>query len=418
MAENITIRGKTMADLKELRNQRGKAIADARAILDKVEAGKRQMTDEETTQYNNLIAESQRLKDHVSREERQQELDREAAELEIRGEPGKKKETASTSPLGTDEYRAAFVKFCAFGNAGLNQDEVRALSAGTGTQGGFLLLPEQMVGQILKGIDDMVFIRQRATKFSVPSATSLGIPTLTADPADADWTTELATGSEDSTMAFGKRNLYPQKPLAKRMKISNELLQRLPGIEGFVRDRLTYKFGISHEKAFLSGTGAGQPLGLFTASNDGISTGRDVSEGNEATFPTFDGLIAAKYTLKGQYWNRADWMFHRDCLKILAKIKDADGQYIWRESVRAGEPDMLLGRPVHMTEYAPNTFTTGLYVGLLGDFSYYWIADATDMTIQRLVELYAETNQTGLIGRMSSDGMPVLEEAFVRVKLG
>ena len=270
---------------------------------------------------------------------------------------------------------------------------------------------------ILKGVDDAVFIRQKAKTFPVPAATSYGIPTMTADAADADWTTELATGSEDSTMAFGKRALYPQKPIAKRIKISNELLQRFPGIEAFVRERLVYKFAITHEKAFMTGSGAGKPLGLFTASNSGISTGRDVSTGNTITYPTFDGLTEAKYTLKGQYWNRADWMFHRDCLKVLAKIKDGDGQYIWRESVRAGEPDTLLGRPVHMSEYVPNTMTTGLYVGILGDFSYYWIADALDMTIQRLVELYAETNQTGLIGRMSSDGMPVLEEAFVRIKL-
>jgi hypothetical protein len=40
------------------------------------------------------------------------------------------------------------------------------------------------------------------------------------------------------------------------------------------------------------------------------------------------------------------------------------------------------------------------------------------LTVQRLTELYAETNQVGLIGRMEADGMPVLEEAFARVKLG
>jgi len=37
--------------------------------------------------------------------------------------------------------------------------------------------------------------------------------------------------------------------------------------------------------------------------------------------------------------------------------------------------------------------------------------------MQRLVELYAATNQVGFVGRLESDGMPVLAEAFVRVKL-
>jgi HK97 family phage major capsid protein len=110
-------------------------------------------------------------------------------------------------------------------------------------------------------------------------------------------------------------------------------------------------------------------------------------------------------------------MFHPDGAKQIAKLQDDDGQYIWRESVRVGEPDRLLGMPIYMSEYAPNTFTTGLYVGALGDFSYYWIADAMSMEMQRLVELFAAANQVGLVGRLESDGMPVLGEAFVRVKL-
>jgi HK97 family phage major capsid protein len=82
--------------------------------------------------------------------------------------------------------------------------------------------------------------------------------------------------------------------------------------------------------------------------------------------------------------------------------------------VREGEPDRILGMPMVISEFAPNTFTTGKYVGLFGDFSNYWIVDALSMQIQRLSELYAETNQVGFIGRLETDGAPVLEEAFVR----
>jgi len=263
----------------------------------------------------------------------------------------------------------------------------------------------------------MVFIRQRATKYRLPTAASLGAASLAADPEDGAWTTELATGTEDGTMSFGNRELNPH-PLAKRIKMSNKLLRMASGVDGLVRQRLAYKFGVTQEKAFLTGNGVNQPLGVFTASANGVTTARDVSTGNTATSVTFDGLIEAKYSLKGQYWQRADWLFHRDVLKQIAKLKDGDGEYIWRQSVRDGEPDMLLGRPVMMSEFAPNTLTTGQYVGMLGDFSQYWIADALDFQIQVLKELYAETNQTGFIGRLESDGMPVLPEAFARVKLG
>ena len=61
---------------------------------------------------------------------------------------------------------------------------------------------------MLKDVDDIVYIRQLATKYQITKAASLGIPSLEADPADADWTTELETGSADSTMSFGKENLH------------------------------------------------------------------------------------------------------------------------------------------------------------------------------------------------------------------
>ena len=410
--------------LKDLRDQRGKMVADARGILDKADAEKRALLPEEDAKYKELFDKQSELRGSIEREEQLAEAERTAAEQTLRSkdaiadaEKGKSTDPeARISPRGTDEYRAAFGKFLRGGRAACSEAEMRALQADNDVSGGYTVAPMQMVDQLVKFVDNAVFIRQRATKFRLANSASMGAPALDADPADADWTSELATGNEDSAMAFGKRELHT-RPLAKRIKISNKLLQLNPSIESFVRDRLAYKFAVSQEKAFMTGTGANQPLGIFTASTQGITTARDVSTGNATTAPTYDGLISAKYSLKGEYWMKADWIFHRDVLAIVSKIKDGDGQYMWRESVLEGEPDRLLGRPVMMSEYAPNTMTTGLYCGILGDFSNYWIADALDMQVQRLVELYAESNQVGFIGRLETDGMPVLAEAFARVKL-
>ena len=182
-------------------------------------------------------------------------------------------------------------------------------------------------------------------------------------------------------------------------------------------ERLAYKFGVTEEKAFMTGTGSNQPLGLFTSSADGISSARDVSTGNTTTAIQFDGLIEAKYSVKGGYWANAKWLFHRDAMKNISKLKDGEGQYLWLPSVREDEPDRLLGQELLTSEFVPNTFTTGLFVGMYADFSKYWIADALSVVVQRLVELYAENNQDGFIGRLEVDGMPVLEEAFARVTL-
>jgi HK97 family phage major capsid protein len=218
-------------------------------------------------------------------------------------------------------------------------------------------------------------------------------------------------------MSFGKRELKPH-PLAKSIKVSNKLLRSAAmNVEAIVQARLAYKFAVSQEKGFMTGNGVDKPLGIFTASADGVPTSRDVSAGNTTTLIKMDGLIAAKYSLKAQYQAVARWLFHRDAMKQISQLTDGQGQYLWQPSLQAGQPDRLLGLPIMMSEYVPNTFTTALYVGMLADFSWYWIADALDMQVQRLVELYAETNQTGYIGRLETDGMPVLAEAFARVKL-
>lgn len=412
--------------LKELHEQRMKAVNDMRALTDKAAAEKRDLTNEELAQHSTLFAEQERLQNLMTAEQRTIDLARQEAEKRGQDEANKREAPqASGKPHGTAEYRAAFGSFLTGGMSGLTADEVRALSAGVGSQGGYTIMPEQLSTELLKAVDDIVAIRRLATVIRVTQGASLGVVSLDADPADADWTTEAGIGSEDTTMAMGKRKMVPN-PMGKLLKVSNDLLRAagagktsLP-IEQLVRDRLAYKFAIPQEKAFMTGTGVGQPLGLFTAHADGIPTSRDYVGGNSSTAIVFDALRGARYQVKDQYRARARWLFHRSAIENIAKLREGSGtgQYLWEPSNRVGEPDRLLGNEVISSEYVPNTFTTGLYVGMFGDFSYYWIADEMDLQIQRLVELYAAANQTGFIGRASTDGQPVLAEAFVRIKLG
>lgn len=396
---------------RELLAKRAELINQARAMLEAAEKEKRDFSAEEQTNYDAIFADMSKIDKKLENLRKLGTVD----DGEFRSaEPEKPEgsERGNRSPEEEKRMRA----FDAFLRRGAILPELRALQADSDAAGGFYTTPQQFVNRLIQAIDDQVFIRQWATPNTVTQAQSLGVPTLAADPADADWTSELGTGNEDSSMSFGKRELKPN-PLAKRIKVSNRLLRLTPEVESLVILRLAYKFGITYEKAGMTGNGANQPLGVFTASADGISTSRDMSTDNTATAFTTDGLKNAKYALKGGYWPRARWLFHRDGVKLLAKLKDGDGRYMWQNSIQLGQPDMLDGIPLFTSEYVPNTFTTGLYVGILGDFSYYWIADALDFSIQRLNELYAATNQTGFIGRLESDGMPVLEEAFVRVKL-
>lgn len=405
--------------IQELREQRAKVLSLAREINDKALTEKRELTDEENANYAKAMADFHQLGDQIKREEELDREERAMAEIATRqvdqniGAPRETREDASEE---AEERRIqAFNEFLITGE---RSQEFRAMQVDKDTKGGFLATPQQMINRLLKAVDNVVVMRGVSSVFQVPQAVSLGVPSLDADPADPTWVTELQTGSEDDTMALGKRELRPH-PAAQRLKVSETLLRMVPSAEGLVRDRLSYKMGVVLENAYMNGSGAKQPLGLFTASSDGISTGRDVSTGNTTTSITVDGLKSVKGTLKGQYRNRPStrWVFHRDAMTQIGKLKDGEGRYLLQDNIAQADGMQLLGIPVIESEYAPNTFTTGQYVGILGDLSFYWIADSLDFRIKRLAELYAETDQVGFITRIETDGMPVLEEAFVRVKL-
>lgn len=435
---------------RDLKAERRGLIEENRKLNDRVEDEGRDFTSEEQEKFDRRFDDIGELTERIERLERQDQIERdylpEDGSREPRGgrpdpDDNRKGDSGPTRTEyrtevdarpgvpaiertyvfdGTEEdrerhreaMRAYFLHPQDRGRA-----EQRALEATDDTQGGYTYPDQQFVADLIKFVDNMVFVRGLARVHQLTSGDSIGRPSLDTDPSDADWTTELATGSEDTSMAFGKRELNPS-PLAKRIKVSRTLLRRSGmGIEQLVRERLGYKFGVTEEKAFMTGSGEDQPLGIFTADSSGISTSRDVNTDNTTTEIRFDGLKSAKFSIKGAYYPNLRWVFHRDAVKQISKLKDGNGQYIWQDSVQTGEPDRLLGFPVLISEYAPNTFTTGQYVGILGDFSRYEIAEALNMTVQRLDELYAESNEVGFIGRMEVDGMPVLEEAFARVTL-
>lgn len=83
----------------------------------------------------------------------------------------------------------------------------------------------------------------------------------------------------------------------------------------------------------------------------------------------------------------------------------------------AGIPAAKDGDQENISEYAPNTFATGLYVAVFGDMSFYWVADSLENDRPVLREMLALTNQAGKKATKWTDGQPVLAEAFSRLKL-
>lgn len=452
----------TSEKIVQARQRRSKLIADARAIRDRADKeSKRDLNSEETEQITRILGgqdkegksvkgeidtvddELRSLEVQQKQEQRLEQLERENGQHEPRrtdpngtgdGDDAERRRhnanehryqlrhsgrervlPIAASATNSDEYRAAYEKFLKSGStAGLEQ---RVLQADNLPEGGFLVAPQQMAAGLIKGVDDLVLIRQWATVHSVGSSDSLGHPTLDTDVSDAEWTGELGSPTNDTAPRFGKRELKPHQ-LMKEIRVSQKLIRKVASVEALVNQRLSYKFGVSQEKAFMTGDGANKPLGLFTASSDGISTGRDVNSGANTTF-TFDGVIKAKWSIKSAYWGRPGfrYLFHRDCMREIALLKDGENRYLLRSDASKPNQYTIDGTAVELSEFAPNTFTQNLYGGLVGDFSFYHIADSMSLLIQRIVDSEAaRKNSVHMIAVADADGMPVLEEAFARIK--
>lgn len=413
-----------MKSLKELIDARNKAVADARTLLDGAKDGK--LSSEEEQQYDRIDNEIDRLQGEIDAKRAQGNRQTPPARLGSAGSQGEIKVNLGrrgemTLQPGTPEhgraskeYEESFAHYLSGGQVGRQS---LALQVSNKAKGG-ILVPTMMAAGIIQALDDMVFMRQLATTQTLGSAVSLGAVSYDTDYADADWTPEVrATDmSEDDDARWGSRELMPHL-LTKLVLWSQKLARSVPSLLEFVKGRVAYKFGITEEKAFLTGDGAQKPLGVFVASEQGVPTSRDVVAGSATAFVS-DDIWRVFFNLKEQYQKAATWLVSREFISRLRRLKTTDNQYIWQPGMN-GMPGTICDRPYVTSEHVPATYTTGLYVAMLADFKTgYWIADAIDMTFEDVSLLFTLQNKGGVKASKETDGAPVQAEAFSRLILG
>lgn len=424
----------------QLREKRATIVNSARELTNKAHAENRDLSAEEQQTFDRAMEDVDKLEREIKAAEREGRL---AAAENSLDRPVERRgrlidETVSQrerglDPAGASARREAFRHWLMTGDIPENirsnprtMAELRDTIISTDSKGGYLIAPVEISDDIVKGLNDAVFVRALCEAAGsikkVKAAKALGVRKRTTRMSDANWTTEVQAVSEDTTGAFGRRDLTPVL-LSKLAKVSILTLMQAVDAESEINDELVYKFGVTEEKAYLTGSGSAQPLGVFIADANGISTARDVTAAG-ATAITGDDLINVKYSLKAQYRRGpgVSWILNRNVIKVIRKLKiSASGvagefQYVWQPGLTAGAPDTLLDLPLNESEYAPGTITTGLYTAVLGNFRFYRIAEVADIMFTRLNELYQGTNEIGVIGRRWLDGAPVLEEAFARLK--
>jgi HK97 family phage major capsid protein/HK97 family phage prohead protease len=399
-----TTKGSNKMNKNEIMTERKKVLDRMRELDDAPE------NSETRSEYSRLDAEFERLSGDIDKIKRRETLDQREVMLS----------QSQRSPIKPTPERAERREEPeSFGEKREMEYFQRALSmdGGSGDQAGYLISPTMMGKIITKAKDDTPIIAACDTMM-VEKAASIMLPTLESDPADPTWTSELRIGAEDTEMGFQGRALSPH-PLAQYIKISKKLIEAsVDNVNALVEDRMGYKFSLVQENGICNGTGANQMLGVFVNSTHGLGTDRDCSTHNTATQVKADNLIEMIYTLKAGYLRNSIWAWHRDAIRQIRQLKTGDGQYLLSVGLTENAPDKIIGRPLMISEFVPHTFTSGQYVGILGDWKYYKIAVAKNTTFEILRELFALSNQIAVVARAELDGMPSISEAFVRCKMG
>lgn len=424
-----------MSNLNALFDERANLITKATQITAKSKAeGRDTFTAEERAEFDKLLAATDALNAQIETAQRDEEDRRDDAQRSERlrqlteqnhrarprqSEPPVNRNTHSNTSQRREDSRDYADWFNAmvrrdFREAGrIEQRAGSPYSVGTDAVGGYLLVPTVVRNELIEKMDEMCEILGMVERVNIGDAKTLGVTKVTARMDDADWTSEVTAVTADTAGAIGRRDLTPVM-LTKYLKVSMSLLQRSPDAVPFITRQMARLFGVTLEKALLTGSGSSQPLGIFTASANGISTARDVTSASTTGF-TYANLVSLKYSLKTVYHRTARLFLHRDVVAYALKLLDSQNRPIFLPSNQPGVADSILGMPISYSEFCPSTFTAGLYLACWGDPSYIYMADAMQYSLQFADQLYAGTNQVAVYGRMEADASPVLEEAFSRL---
>lgn len=288
----------------------------------------------------------------------------------------------------TETYERAFSKYLGSPDHPMwTPEEQRAIVVGTNTSGGFLLptvidptliLTNNGTDNAIRQISRVVTLTGDSNSVVVPS--SAGVT--------ASWDGELVEVSDDSPEIA--RTSIPIYKGAAFVMASIEATQDL----GILIDSLRMLFQDAKDRlegaAFATGSGSGQPTGIFTALD--ANTNVELTTTTAATVGAVD-LHAVYRSLPVRHRANATWLLNplwNLGLKTLgAQTSDSIGD------IRDGTTGRLLGRPVVEAEDAPAVTTTTALDNVLvfGDFRNYVIAQKPgSMAVEYIPHIFGNTN--------------------------
>ncbi len=207
---------------------------------------------------------------------------------------------------------------------------------------------------------------------------------------DAGWITEADSIGDTATPTIDRISI-PLHELNATPKASQRLLDDSAfDVEGWLSERIASRFARAENAAFISGDGVDKPKGFLahdSVPNDTWQWGQigHLTTGEAGGFGPDGGdtLIDLVYALGAGYRANASFMMNSATAGEVRKLKDAEGRYVWAESLTEGQPARLLGYPVAIAEEMPD-IADGEDAIAFGDFrSAYTIAERPDLRVLR-----------------------------------
>lgn len=369
--------------IKRLLEQRANIWEGMKAVTDKAAAESRDLTAEETGEFEKRNADldvlDERVKDLQQGEARAKDAEAALAEIRSRevipdheqrggdkgaelrdffaGKRGRTFEARAEKPMGTAEFRA-----------------LSKLTAGAGANTVKTSFYEQLIAHM---IEVSGLLNAGPTVLNTSTGEQIQIPKTTAH-STASLVAEAGTiGASDPT--FGQVPLDAYK-YAFLLQVSNELLNDTSvDLEGYLSMQAGRALGNALGAALITGTGSSQPQGIAPVATVGVTGGTGVV----GAF-TSDNLIDLYFSVISPYRNSQScgWLMRDASLGTVRKLKDTTGQYLWQPSLQVGAPDSILGKPV-TTDPTVAAVALNARSVLFGDFSQYYVRLVNGVRFER-----------------------------------
>ncbi|WP_330242009.1 phage major capsid protein [Streptomyces sp. NBC_00525] len=247
-------------------------------------------------------------------------------------------------------------------------------------------VPQSFYAQLVQHlIENGALLGAGVTVLNTASGEGLTIPKTTAH-STASLTAEGATITE-SDPVFGSVELGAYK-YATAFQVSSELLQD-SGVDltGYLASQAGRALGNKFGTDIVTGAGSSGPKGIVTASTLGVTGAAAISGGlgSQATAGQgVDYLIDLFHKVIAPYRQSPScgWLMSDPTAAMVRKLKTSEGAYVWQPSVIAGQPDLLLSKPVTIDTNVADMAADAVSI-VFGDFSRYFVRMAGPIRFER-----------------------------------